>query len=225
MSSRNPLPGGATAVYDSSGLRYYRHPDWLGSSRIASTPSRGMHYSGAYALYGENYGEAGTTDRNFTGQNQDTVSTGPYPLYDFLLREYHPKWARWLTPDPAAGSIFNPQSLNRYAYVLNSPTTLIDPLGLDDDCTWDRSTSTLTCHIGGSDYTSPIDSMYGHGISYILNSCGWGALPVSPPGDGGTETSRSIGRSRRACALSCALWSSASCGSMATHRTSRKRRR
>jgi len=33
--------------------------------------------------------------------------------------------------DPLRGSLFNPQSLNRYTYVLNSPTNLIDPLGLD----------------------------------------------------------------------------------------------
>ena len=37
---------------------------------------------------------------------------------------------RWLSPDPVAGDILNPQSLNRYAYVLNNPTTLTDPLGL-----------------------------------------------------------------------------------------------
>jgi len=42
-----PLPGGATAVYNSSGLSYYRHADWLGSSRFASTPSRAMYYDGA----------------------------------------------------------------------------------------------------------------------------------------------------------------------------------
>ena len=37
---------------------------------------------------------------------------------------------RWLSPDPLAGDVSNPQSLNRYAYVLNNPTSLIDPLGL-----------------------------------------------------------------------------------------------
>jgi hypothetical protein len=37
----------------------------------------------------------------------------------------------WLSPDPLAGDISNPQSLNRYAYVLDNPTTLTDPLGLD----------------------------------------------------------------------------------------------
>ncbi len=41
-----------------------------------------------------------------------------------------PRRARWLTPDPLGGQITNPQSLNRYAYALNNPTTLIDPLGL-----------------------------------------------------------------------------------------------
>ena len=128
-----PLPAGTSAVYNSDGLAYYRHSDWLGSSRLASRPSRTVYYAGAYAPYGENYAEAGTTDRNFTGQNQDVVGSGPYPLYDFLMREYHPAWGRWLSPDPAglaAVDFANPQSLNRYAYALNNPTTLIDPSGL-----------------------------------------------------------------------------------------------
>ena len=34
-----PLTGGTMAVYNSSGLAYYRHSDWIGSSRFASTPS------------------------------------------------------------------------------------------------------------------------------------------------------------------------------------------
>jgi RHS repeat-associated protein len=41
---------------------------------------------------------------------------------------------RWMTPDPAglaAGDASNPESLNRYSYVMNNPTSLIDPSGLD----------------------------------------------------------------------------------------------
>ena len=49
-------------------------------------------------------------------------------------RWYSPRVARWQSPDPLAGNILNPQSLNRYAYVLNNPTTRTDPLGLGD-CT------------------------------------------------------------------------------------------
>jgi RHS repeat-associated protein len=122
-------------VYNASGLAYYRHADWLGSSRLASTPSRTLYYDGAYAPYGESYSETGTTDRDFTGQNQDT-----HPgLYDFMYREYHPVSGRWSSPDPAglaAVDLSNPQSLNRYAYVMNNPVRFVDPLGLDtgSDC-------------------------------------------------------------------------------------------
>ena len=43
---------------------------------------------------------------------------------------YYPNYqGRWLSPDPLAGDISNPQSLNRYTYVLNNPTSLIDPSG------------------------------------------------------------------------------------------------
>jgi RHS repeat-associated protein len=124
-----PLPGGGTAVYNSSGLAYYRHTDWLGSSRVASTPSRTLYFDGAYAPYGESYAASGTTDLDFTGQNQDTVSG----LSDFLHREYHANQSRWISPDPAglgAAAPVNPQTWNRYGYVANNPLVAVDPTGL-----------------------------------------------------------------------------------------------
>lgn len=50
-----PLPAGATAVYNSSGLNFYRHADWLGSSRLSSTTGRGVYGDIAYAPFGESY--------------------------------------------------------------------------------------------------------------------------------------------------------------------------
>ncbi|HXM39745.1 MAG TPA: RHS repeat-associated core domain-containing protein [Bryobacteraceae bacterium] len=125
-----PLSGGATAVYTASGLSYYRHPDWLGSSRVASTTSRTLYYDGAYAPFGENYAETGTTDRSFTGQNQDLASG----LYDFPYREYHSIQGRWISPDRAGISVVDPtspQSWDRYSYALNNPLRYVDPSGLD----------------------------------------------------------------------------------------------
>jgi RHS repeat-associated protein len=125
-----PLPGGAQAVYGSTGvLSYYRHPDWLGSSRLATTSTRTVYYDGAYAPFGENYNETGTHDRSFTGQTQGTA----YGIYDFLFRQQNPVHGRWLVPDPAglaAVDLINPQTWNRYAYVANNPLNRVDPLGL-----------------------------------------------------------------------------------------------
>ena len=90
------LTGGSMAVYNSSGLAYYRHSDWIGSSRFASTPTRTLYYDGAYGPYGEPYAQSGTSDLSFSGHNQDTAAN----LYDFPVREYGVQ-GRWPSPDPA----------------------------------------------------------------------------------------------------------------------------
>lgn len=128
------LPGGGTAIYNSSGLAYYRHPDWLGSSRLTSTQApRGLYSSQAYAPFGEQYTTYPTTgslDPSYTGQNSDTAQS----LYDFTFRRQSMSQGRWISPDPAglaAADMTNPQSWNRYAYVLGNPLNMIDPFGLD----------------------------------------------------------------------------------------------
>jgi len=103
-SSRAPTDLHCEAVYTSGPtLSYFRHADWLGSSRFASTPSRTMYSDLAYAPFGETYGEAGTADRSFTGQNQDTVPDSTAGLYDFMFREYA-QYGRWISPDPAGAA-------------------------------------------------------------------------------------------------------------------------
>src|ERR1019366_7211499 len=43
-----PLAGGVQAVFNSSGLWYYRHADWLGSSRLALDVNGNLHAGRAY---------------------------------------------------------------------------------------------------------------------------------------------------------------------------------
>lgn len=124
-----PLAGGVMGVWSTPLGVYIRHPDWLGSSRLASTLNRTILYDGAYAPFGEPYAQSGTADLNFTGMDQDTVSG----LYDFPAREYS-FTGRWPSPDPAglaAVDPTNPQTWNRYAYVINNPLTYVDPSGMD----------------------------------------------------------------------------------------------
>ena len=127
------LPGGETAVYNSSGLNFIRHTDWLGSSHPPTTWTHGLYSKEAYAPFGEVYDEAGTADRSFTGQDQDTVTGSPATgIYDFLFRKFDPAAGRWLSPDPAgwgAVDLRNPQTLNRYSYTLGEPEISVDPDG------------------------------------------------------------------------------------------------
>jgi RHS repeat-associated protein len=125
-----PLPAGAMAEYRSNGGFYYRNPDWQGSARLITQEDTPWVYSDvALSPFGFPYAISGSGDYSYTGMNQDT-SAG---LYDFPAREY--EWqGRWPSPDPAglaAVDPTNPQSWNRYAYALNNPLALTDPLGLD----------------------------------------------------------------------------------------------
>lgn len=155
------LPGGGTAVYTASGLSYYRHADWLGSSRLDSTPSR-LYSSTAYAPFGEQYASAGASDPSFTGQNSDTVPS----LYDFWFRRQSSSQGRWISPDPAGLAVVdltNPQSMNRYAYVQNAPLSFIDPLGLDGTKTSAPADSGNECSVQGQ--LTTVD-----GVTYVCDN-------------------------------------------------------
>src|SRR5262249_41565783 len=63
----------------------------------------------------------------FTSYERDSESGNDYAM----ARYYSSRLGRFVSPDPLAGSILDPQSLNRYTYVLDDPIHLTDPTGLD----------------------------------------------------------------------------------------------
>jgi RHS repeat-associated protein len=145
-----PLPGGATAVYTSSGLDHYRHSDWLGSARLTTTPSRTVYGEVAYAPYGETYAASGNNDFSWTGINADVEPANPETLYDFPAREYGIQ-GRWPSPDPLGiGAVdpSDPQSWNRYAYVRNNPLAMEDPTGMGGELGGICATNPIACVIG-----------------------------------------------------------------------------
>ena len=115
----------------SNGTTYLSHSDLLGTERVRSNGSGGTAESYANLPFGDFMQPSGNgvSPMHFTGQERDP-ETG---LDHFLFRYYNSTQGHWMTPDPAglaAVDLSNPQSLNRYAYVLNAPTSYVDPLGL-----------------------------------------------------------------------------------------------
>ena len=102
--------------------------DALGSTR-ALTNSQGVvtdRYS--YDAFGQLLTSTGTTVNSFlyTGEQRDDAAG----LYYLRARYYDPAIGRFLTQDPHQGSAQEPLTLNKYAYVLNNPVNMTDPLGL-----------------------------------------------------------------------------------------------
>src|SRR5205085_1750681 len=95
-----------------------------------------------YTFAGERATINNTTQKyKFTGKELDSEDGD----YHFLARDYSPRLGRWLHADRVAGNPGSPQSLNLYAYVVNSPTGNIDPAGLAN-CPIEKD----GCGIGGS---------------------------------------------------------------------------
>ena len=121
--------GGRAARRDSSGNVYYYVGDHLGTARLITNASGTVCYDADYAPFGQEIAFTNTCSQNykFTGMERDAETANDHTWY----RGYEWNIGRWMSPDPLAGDVTDPQSLNRYTYVLNNPTRLIDPLGLD----------------------------------------------------------------------------------------------
>ncbi|HEV2499939.1 MAG TPA: RHS repeat-associated core domain-containing protein [Terriglobia bacterium] len=106
---------------------YFLHHNVPGSdvqlTGHSGTPTLDILY---YPWGGENTHIGYESDSHFAGFEQTGGNLNPTPT-----RRYANPMGRWLTPDLLGGGITNPQSLNRYAYALNNPTTLTDPSGLN----------------------------------------------------------------------------------------------
>ncbi|MGD0693328.1 MAG: RHS repeat-associated core domain-containing protein [Terriglobia bacterium] len=124
--------GGGHAVLYGGGETYFQHFNSVGSTAMQTKHDGSVVEDMAFypfgtvwaePLSGYGYNFASLPARDL-GSNTDITA---FRQYNFTL-------GRWLSPDPLAGDITNPQSLNRYAYVMNNPTSFVDPLGLWGDC-------------------------------------------------------------------------------------------
>jgi len=142
----------------------YLTTDHLGSPRVITNENGTVKDRKDYSAFGEEstsaqrsanseYSAADQLRKNYTGYEKD----GESGLEFAQARYYNPTHGRFTSVDPltASASIRNPQTFNRYSYVLNSPYKFNDPLGL-------LSSSTGACGqwCPGSD--AGVESFSGH---------------------------------------------------------------
>ncbi|MGH9396820.1 MAG: RHS repeat-associated core domain-containing protein, partial [Terriglobia bacterium] len=128
-----PLPGHAGDIYYQGYDAEFFHANGLGSTVMESNAAGTISEHLMFYPWGQLWAVAGGGGYNFASiPYRDVVSN----LDLARFRDYSFGQGRWLSPDPLGGDITNPQSLNRYAYALNNPTTLTDPSGLGP-CTID----------------------------------------------------------------------------------------
>lgn len=138
-----PTPGGTTVVIarDSSrtATTMYVLPDAQGSSDVLLDGSGALRARLSYTAFGARRGASGnsssapewaaianTTRQGYTGHEMlDNVG-----LVHMHGRVYDPRLGRFLSADPVAGDLRDPQSLHPYAYVGNRPYGAVDPSGL-----------------------------------------------------------------------------------------------
>jgi RHS repeat-associated protein len=117
--------GQLVATHEGTSLRYH-HADHLSVRVTTDTAGAKIGEQGHYSFGKSWYSASTTTKFQFTSYERDGESLNDYAIF----RSHINRLGRFNSPDPVAGTLSNPQSLNRYGYVLNVPTSLVDPLGL-----------------------------------------------------------------------------------------------
>ncbi|MGH9585787.1 MAG: RHS repeat domain-containing protein [Acidobacteriaceae bacterium] len=112
---------------------YFDHPDWEGTERMRTTYNGNVDGSFSSLPFGDGYAASGT-DRDpyhFAMMDKDYYDGYDSETEHAQYRQYGETQGRWMSPDPYSGSydFSNPQSFNRYSYVLNNPFAFIDPTG------------------------------------------------------------------------------------------------
>lgn len=145
-----------------SGDGVFLFQDHLGSTRVTGDVSGNTRDDIDYLPFGgvvANYRSGSSNHYLFAGYESDsTESSTDYAT----ARNLNYSMARFNRPDPYDGSYnpTNPQTLNRYSYVVNNPLSYIDPLGLECIIYLNDGTTVDTGDCGGDPGDTDCNSDY-----------------------------------------------------------------
>jgi RHS repeat-associated protein len=136
LAEHDASTGGVIYNYVYSGSRLVARMgsgviNWFASDRLSNRlvldASGNVVGRQGHLPFGEDFGESGTQEKHhFTTYDRDSESGTDYAMN----RQYPQSVGRFSRVDPVGGFIRNPQSLNRYSYVVNDPENSVDPDGL-----------------------------------------------------------------------------------------------
>lgn len=124
MTSYYFANGERVAKKDAFGNIFYYHSDHLGGTNVVTDSSGNLIERIKYYPFGE-MREGGNEKYSFTGKEKDKLTDNYY----FEARYYNPEFKHFTQADTVSLNLYDPQDLNRYAYVSNNPLRYIDPTG------------------------------------------------------------------------------------------------
>ena len=120
------LSGGQkVATRDEDGLKYV-YPDHLGSSSRMADADGNQIKAIWYLPFGGDARETGEAKARYRYTGKEKDDTG---LYYYGARYYDDALGRFMAADSLLPDVYDPQQLNRFAYVRNNPIRLNDPSG------------------------------------------------------------------------------------------------
>ncbi len=162
---------GLVASVDSDGEEKFYINDHLGGTSVVVDENGNKISEESYYAFGE---ERAGGDSRFTYTGKEKDASG---LYYYGARYYDADSGRFTTPDPISGGLGNPQSLNKYVYVLNNPNKYTDPSGMsgyavggveplgelrgNDEIWYNKFEGTSQCFPGHC-YPDPVDVIRGN---------------------------------------------------------------
>ncbi|MFY9531633.1 MAG: RHS repeat-associated core domain-containing protein [Candidatus Acidiferrales bacterium] len=111
------LNGQLVAQYSgaNTGTTYFVHRDHLGSTRLLTGMNQSVYDSLDYLPFGEQVAGGTGSSHKFTGYERDSETGVDYAM----ARHMSSSLGRFMSPDPWGGDRRNPQTLNRYTYVVD----------------------------------------------------------------------------------------------------------
>jgi RHS repeat-associated protein len=152
---------------------FFFHANHLGSTSMISDWSGSVRQKEIFYPYGQFWAWGGDVGSFRFASLREVFPFNEAEVFMSQTRDHHARLYRWLSPDPLAGDVTNPQSLNRYAYVMNNPMNMMDPSGLAGECGPGRSSCQVSTRHTNISYGANLGCPGCNMPSYIPGYSNW----------------------------------------------------